>query len=107
MKIADWLNSTEEFLNNVTLTDLASEYPGLRLSHWEGSNVALKRGDSKAIFILSKDSMGESIESVVPELKKGFTLRKGSESDYADQNDDFVAVICQSNEETLSLDSLL
>ncbi|HHX70543.1 MAG TPA: hypothetical protein GX708_21135 [Gallicola sp.] len=107
MKISDWLNSSEEFLNNVSLADLAAEYPGMRLSHWDGSNVALKRGDSKAIFVLSQESMGSSIEEVVPQLRKGFTLRKGSESDYSDQNDDFVAVICQSNEDTLSLDSLL
>lgn len=107
MKIADWLKSEEEFLNNVTVRDLAAEYPGLKLSHWEGSNVALKRGDSKAIFVLSQDSMGESIEEVVPKLQKGFTLRKGSESDYSDQNEDFVAVICSSKEETLDLDSLL
>lgn len=107
MKIAEWLASEQEFLNNVSIKDIAAEYPGMRLSHWEGSNVALKRANSKAIFILSKDSIGESIEEVVPKLQKGFSLRKGSESEYSDQNEDFVAVICGSNEETLSLDSLL
>lgn len=108
MRIKSWLNSSEEFLAGVTVKELVEEFPGLFLSSW-GDRVTLKQGDSKAIFVFSKSSMGKTIDDVKAKIaaQKNFTLRKGGDEVSEHAQDDYLATIVGSKENRLDLSELL
>ena len=107
--IVAWSKSGEEFMNNVTLRDVISEFPDANISAWKGEdpNVKIKSG-GKTVLLISKKSFGSTMEQVKENLKKSFTVRAVSE-DYreGEMATEALGVLCLGNLEEESLANLI